>query len=186
MKYKNVKDFLFGEGYLDGTHSSAEIEQAKKIWQKKRIKHYQKQYKKKHHRKELLFSDDEWKVLMGALKKHNQEPKNMSKFLKACIFSYLNTCFILPDDEAVQSVELEVRRVGVLINQLVRYMHTIQDISTNEFEHLQKLFIQLEGFVYETLRVPNSIEELLNEYVQDDPQILDYLQHLINLKRKEI
>ena len=185
MNDKRLKKYLFEHGFLNGDYTAKEIEQAKKEWIERRKQSYQKQYKKKHHRKELLFTNEEWKGLEMALKKHNEADKNMSQFLKACIFAYLHKGFILPDDEAVQSVELELRRVGVLINQIAKKVNTNQYVIDADIRRIQEYFFALEAYVEESLRTPKTLETLLDEY-GDSPQVLDHLEALIHKKRTEL
>lgn len=185
MEYKTLKDFLFGEGYLDGNHTGEEIKMAKKMWEQEREKAYQRAYKKRHHRKELLFTKEEWKLLETARKKHNKETKHMTQFLKICVFAYLEKGFILPNEYAVQSAEIEVRRVGVLINQIARHVNTVQYVLDSDVQQLQEHFLSLEEFVQETLRTPKTIEDLLDDY-GTNVSLLDHLEKLIQQKRSEL
>jgi len=185
MEFENVQEYLFKNGYLDGSHSKSDIAKVKQEWKKKYQKAYQRKYKKENYRKEIVFKKEEWKLIQQGAKNHNQETK-ISPFLKECIFAYLNQCFVLPDDELVQSTEIEIRRVGVLLNQIARHINTSRTISFEQMEEVKKLLFNLDIFVHETLRTPKTIENLLDEAVDNDPQILNYLEQLIANKKQNL
>ena len=180
MEHGSFQQYLWSMNLFEEELSPKELEKFKETWQKKRVKDYQREYKKKHHRKELLFKKEEWNILSNAAQKHKMKESN---FLKSCIFAYLNQCFILPDDEDVRSLEIALIRYGTNLNQVARMANTRGDVLSGEIEKVIKDYKELRAFVHESLRVPNTISQLLETELENNPHLLTHLETLI-LERK--
>lgn len=176
MKYKNFKEYFFAHYNSEEEATPQQVEELKREWQKKRTKNYQREYKKKHYRKELLFKEREWKIVAQAAESHNMKA---NQFIKSCLMAYLNQCFILPDDEDVKAVEIAMIRYGTLLNQIARQVNTRGGALKSEIQEIKNDYVQLRAFVHERLRVPTTMEQLLEEELATNPQILPYLEKLI-------
>lgn len=182
MKYKSFKEYFFAHYNSEEDATPQQVEELKREWQKKRTKAYQREYKKKHYRKDLLFKEEEWTVVSKAAKEHNMKA---NQFIKSCLFAYLNQHFIVPEDEDIKAVEISMIRYGTLLNQIARQVNTRGGALASEVQQMKKDYKKLCAFVEEKLRVPRTIEQLLEDGLGDNPQLLPRLEKLIIQYKKE-
>jgi hypothetical protein len=149
---------------------------------KKRTKTYQREYKKRHYRKELLFKEDEWKQVSQAAEKLNMKA---NQFIKSCLLAYLNQSFIVPEDEDIKAVEISMIRYGTLLNQIARQVNTRGGALASEVQQIKEDYKSLCDFVELKLRVPTTIEQLLKEELDRNPQLLPHVENLIDKYKKE-
>jgi hypothetical protein len=176
MKYKNFKEYFFAHYNSEEDATPQQVEELKREWQKKRVQKYQREYKKKHYRKELLFKEGEWRMVAQAAEDHNMKA---NQFIKSCLLAYLNQCFILPEDEDVKALEIAMIRYGTLLNQIARQVNVRGGALASEVQQIRDDYGQLRALAHERLRVPSTIQQLLEEELESDPRILPYLEQLI-------
>ena len=182
MKHKTFKEYFFAHYNSEEDATPQQVEELKREWQKKRTKKYQREYKKKHYRKDLLFKEEEWRIVSQAAEKHNMKA---NQFIKSCLLAYLNQCFILPEDEDVKAVEISMIRYGTLLNQIARQVNTRGGALASEVQQIQEDHKRLRAFVEAKLRVPTTIEQLLKEELESNPQLLPHVEKLIGQYKKE-
>ena len=124
-------------------------EQLKQLWreQKQLYRQNRKEYC-------LIFS----KAEDAQLKEFAKVKKmRVPVFIKSLIKTYgKNSDYILPDDNTLQSLILEIRKIGTNINQTTKYVNTNKTISQTEFKALRSKLIELESLIISKLQNPDK------------------------------
>lgn len=125
----------------------------KKLRRKLYLKNYHREYSKRNHRKSIFLNTKEVRFLEKEAKKHK---KRFSNFLKEIILNYCHQRhrYIVPDEEQLQEVCLEIRRIGNNINQIARYTNHFRALSLFDAQKVRKDLKELEEFIYHTLKLP--------------------------------
>lgn len=118
------------------------------------------------------------------------ESKNLSvpKLLKlsALQVAYQDAVDILPSESQRQEVLLATRKIGNLVNQLVRYCHRSQNVSTGDIQNIHGHLGSLEKTVGQILFSPVTIREYLKVYLTRFPEkqeaLIDMIQQYCDTK----
>lgn len=122
-------------------------EKQKALWrEQKRI------YRQKRKEYSLILTMHEAKEL----KKFAQQKKmKVPAFLKSLIKAYSKkTEYILPDDNTLQNLILEMRKIGTNINQTAKYVNTNKFISQSEMDAFRVKLDELEHLIVSKLTQP--------------------------------
>ena len=85
--------------------------------------------------------------------------KNMQvlEFIKSLLKAYQNnTGYILPKDNTLKELVIEIRKIGNNINQITRFINTNKRISESDIKMLQELLSQLEQIIVHTMTNPTK------------------------------
>jgi hypothetical protein len=90
------------------------------------------------------------------LKQFAQQKKmKVPAFVKSLIKAYgKNTGYIIPDDNTLQSLVLEIRKIGTNINQTAKYVNTNKAISQGDIITFRAQLQVLEHLIISTLKHP--------------------------------
>lgn len=122
-------------------------EKQKALWrEQKRI------YRQKRKEYSLILTMHEAKEL----KKFAQQKKmKVPAFLKSLIKAYSKkTEYILPDDNTLQNLILEMRKIGTNINQTAKYVNSNKSISQREMDAFRVKLDELEYLIVSKLTQP--------------------------------
>jgi len=122
-------------------------EKQKALWrEQKRI------YRQKRKEYSLILTNHE----AAELKKFAQQKKmKVPAFLKSLIKAYSKkTEYILPDDNTLQNLILEMRKIGTNINQMAKYVNTNKTISKSEMDGFRVKLDDLEHLIVSKLTQP--------------------------------
>lgn len=85
----------------------------------------------------------------------NQKKMKVPAFLKSLIKAYSKkTEYILPDDNTLQNLILEMRKIGTNINQMAKYVNTNKTISKSEMDGFRVKLDDLEHLIVSKLTQP--------------------------------
>ena len=163
-------------GLLEHEVTVAELTKAKRQHRKNYQKSYQKSYRAKNIRKDCYFTPSENLRLSPVAKKHKMSVPRLCKVLA---FAYLDGHYVLADDKQVHQLELYLRGATNNINQLVRYIHQRKDLSFNDILTFREQINEMEDHISTSLRHPDNLQKYLKTLVQQKPEILSVLQHII-------
>lgn len=122
-------------------------EKQKALWREQ--KRIYRQSKKEY---SLLLTISEADELQQFAKQKNMK---VPTFLKSLIKAYTkNTEYILPDDNTLQNLILEIRKIGTNINQTAKYVNTNKTISQGEMDTFRSRLHDLENLIVSTLTQP--------------------------------
>lgn len=84
----------------------------------------------------------------------------VTEFIKSMIKAYQNDSdYILPKENELKTLILEMRKIGNNINQIARYINTNKSISLIDIQQLQDRLIDLEKLITTTLCNPAKRSE---------------------------
>ena len=143
-------------------------------------KNYWREYKatwrrnKRKEEKELTTSwtADELTELTNEARRHKLKK---TKFIKTSTLAYINKRYVVPD-------QIEVRRIAQLLSVTYNSIREMMDENTLHLQTgkiiLEKIF-DLERQVLVSLHNPRTIEQLITETVNKNPQTKTQLYHLL-------
>lgn len=122
-------------------------EKQKALWREQ--KRIYRQSKKEY---SLLLTISEANELQQFAKQKNMK---VPTFLKSLIKAYSkNTEYVLPDDNTLQNLILEIRKIGTNINQTAKYVNTNKTISKGDIDALRSKLHNLETLIVSKLTQP--------------------------------
>ena len=121
----------------------------------------------------ITFDKSEYKQITdGAIKHH----KNRTKFLKLCIFAYLNQTFLLPN-------EIEVKRLSQTLGMMYFDMQVLMERKELNFDFRTEILQRIEKIeqdVLITLHHPRLLEEYITKVIEENTYSKIELIELIN------
>ena len=122
-------------------------EKQKALWrEQKRI------YRQNKKEFSLLLTTSEADELQQFAKQKNMK---VPTFLKSLIKAYSkNTEYIVPDDNTLQNLILEIRKIGTNINQTAKYVNTNKTISKGDIDAFRAKLQELEYLIVSKLTQP--------------------------------
>ena len=103
-------------------------------------------------------------------------------YIKSIVKSHLtgNRYVIPPNiEEQIRTLEMLLRKSANNVNQLVRKVHANQHLSIVHIETLQTILVDTKEAVVLHLTQPDSIESIIEAYVQKHPEKRDQLLQFI-------
>jgi len=173
---ETLYQYLNRMGLLDREAIVAELTMAKREHRKIYQKSYQKEYRKKNIRKDSYYTQLEHLRLSTVAKKYKMSVPRLCKVLA---FAYLDGYYVLADDKQVHQLELYLRGVTNNINQLTRYIHQRKGLSFNDILTFREQINEMEDHISTSLRHPVNLQEYLENQIQQTPEIISVLQHII-------
>lgn len=121
--------------------------------EKQKLWREQKQaYRKSRKEYALILGLNESKILEDYAKNKNM---SATEFMKALIKAYQNnTEYILPKENMLRELIIEMRRIGNNINQIARFINTNKVLSLHDFKMLEKHLSRLEKQIATALTNP--------------------------------
>src|SRR5665213_878919 len=169
-KTKCINDYLDSIKVLEsGTDEEITLAR-KKYWREYKVTWRRKKRKEE---KELTTSwtPDE---LIEITKEARRHKVSKTKFIKTCTLAYINKRYIVPD-------QIEVRRIAQLLSVTYNSILEMMDENTLQLQTgkiiLEKIS-DLERQVLVSLHNPKTIEQLITETVNKNPQTKPRLYHL--------
>lgn len=100
----------------------------------------------------LIFHKDTATRLENAAKEKNM---TVREFIKALITSHNNgSGYVVPKDDILKNLIIEIRRIGTNINQITRFIHKDKSIRTEDIQYIENRLSQLEVTIIEALTNP--------------------------------
>ncbi len=150
---ESQSEFLARKGVFSDSAPEV-IEEAKKQYRQQYLKEKQKEFRETHIRKELFLTKKEFGFLKHHAEKHQIK---LSRFIKNAAIAYLKNEYLLPDDTQVRNLELETRRIGNLMNQIVRHIHASECITDDDVRMMKLQLQALEQKISSALRNPQKV-----------------------------
>lgn len=170
-KKKGIYDYLDSIKVLE-TGTDEEIALARKTYWKSYKTEWRRKKRKEEKELTTSWTADELTELINAAKKHKV---SKTKFIKISTLAYIDKRYIGTD-------QIEVRRIAQLL--AVTYNSILEMLDENVLELqtgkiiLEKIF-DLERQVLVSLHNPKTIEQLITEMVNKNPQTKSGLYHLL-------
>lgn len=178
---ESLLNYLFRIGVLENG-TDKEIEKAKEDYRKFYVKEKQKVFRENHIRKEIILTPNEYAVLLREAQKRKIK---LAPFIRKSCLCYINQHFLLPSDNRLQELCLEIRKIGNGCNQLVRYFHRKRGLSEKDLNELRKMLNQLEDRISHALRQPKTLDQYLKNLLQNHPEYLKNLEQIVSKSKAQ-
>ncbi len=175
MKKKSLTSYLLSVGITKDS-SPEEIQAAKAAYRATYMKQKIEVFRQKNRSVTLSFPNNEARAMEAESKNCGMK---LPAYLKSCIRAYRNQTFVLPDDEAVRQLELELQSIGSFINGLERTMRISGDIELTTLHNIRHQLEVVEQMLSKLLREPVEFQEYVRQQMTADPTTLIVLLHLI-------
>ncbi len=181
MKQQTLQAYLFASGVLESGDSEA-IAAAKKAYRKAYLKQKKAAFRAAHTTVSVSFPNSEAAALQ---KKAAQYNRKLAPFIKACTRAYVQQQFLLPNEDEVQQLELLLRNIGNNVNQIARHCHRLDIPPVQAIQSVQNILKQWESHISMSLRQPESLDALLYNALQKEPEYAHRVRELLHLAAQE-
>lgn len=128
---------------------------ARKAYQKQYLKRYKQIRKQTHKRVEITFTLAEFNTLEKQAKYFGA---TRASFCKAMVLERLLQLPLRVNATAVSQLQLEIRKIGNLVNALVRKVHTRQHLYSDDLRQLYQKIASLENLIVTKLDAPKFFD----------------------------
>ena len=118
---------------------------------------YQRDFRKRKKRVDLLFEKEEYAQLERVARRHGYAGK-VGAFIREASLAYIRGTYLVPDEERVRGLELALRRIGTNINQITRHAHTA-GVEEREIDEIRQRLRELEETVGKLFRQPQRKDQ---------------------------
>lgn len=185
MKYKSFQDYLLVNNLTDKLSETERIElQAQ--WRKAYQKAYHQNYGKKRIRKTISLDSSENTKLVNAAQKHQMK---LNYFIKSALLGYLNQVYVVPNEEQVLQVIIQLRKIGTNINQIARHVNSHQGTEQGQLGAIYSLLEEIEKSIKVNLLTPKILESSLERVFIERPKYIDTVSEIVEkykVKNKEV
>ena len=136
---------------------------------------YQRRYRKRRRRVDVLFEPDEYEQIKRAATRHSMK---VGPFIRACVAGYLHRVYVLPDAEAVRQLQLAIRKIGDNVNQLVRHAHRA-GLEPVDIDAMNRHLATLEDEIIYALQTPPELLEVIDRALQERPELAGEIQAIL-------
>lgn len=147
----SLKQYLFDTGAIENC-SPEELDKIKSGHRKEYLKQYKSNYLSDKIRREIIFSQSEFKEIECFAKLHKRKPTPL--FLKLCISGYITQKFMLPDEQVLHQLLIGIRRIGNNVNQIAYRVNSLKFISANDEQAIYQYLNELEQVIIRAMTEP--------------------------------
>ena len=164
----SIWEYLEKSGVLEnGTEE--QIKTAKKVYRQQYMLKYKQWQRANKPEFTIYFSNEQGEF--SRLKKAATEHKmKIPGFLKAAALAYIGKSYLVPDREQIVRLELILGQIGNEIRSLCS-RKTLWANPEERFKKLQARIGAIENEIYDTLRNPLPLEELIKMEVMKNPEL---------------
>jgi replicative DNA helicase len=163
--------YQFMSPYLEKGNPT-EIAWAKKEYRRRYKARWRRVFRKENKSYAVAWTKEELHTLTDAAKKHKQKP---TRFIKQATMAYINKRYVVPNQ----------REMNKLLQLVAMTYNTVESIAGDEENYItgvkrmqEELFI-LEQELRVTLLSPKTIEQVIEQEIQKDPEAGAYMFMLI-------
>ena len=129
-----------------------ELEKERQAYQKTYAREYMRQRRKKHQSIELLFTQESFALIKVVASKYDLKP---TTYCKQLVESSIGNVPMELNKELIESVIIEIKRVGNLINQITRKINATSTVYPSQLQSISQLLERLEQEVQAQLEQPH-------------------------------
>jgi hypothetical protein len=128
--------------------------------QRKKWREQKQAYRKSRREYILICSNDEAQILE---KYANEKQMSVTEFIKSYLKKYkTDNEYVLPNDDVLKNLIIEIRRIGNNLNQVARYVNANKTISENDFQIIENRLSELEKIIVNALTNPSECDHQIN------------------------
>ena len=143
---------------------------------RRNLTEYQRRYRKRRRRVDVLFERDEYEQIKRAATRHSMK---VGPFIRACVGGYLQRVYVLPDDEALRRLQLGIRRIGNNLNQLVRHAHRA-GLEPVDIDAMNRHLATLEDEIIVALQEPPELLDVIDRALREKPYLAGEMQAVLD------
>lgn len=145
------------------------IKAAKKVYRQQYLLKY-KQWQRAN-KPEFTVHFSKGKDEFGIIKKAASEHKmKIAGFIKAAVLAYIGKSYLVPEREQIGRLELILAQIANDIQSLCS-RKTLWANPEERFEKLQKQIARVENEISDSLRNPQTLEDLIKREVMKNPEL---------------
>jgi hypothetical protein len=157
---------------LEQGATEQELRSARKVYWAEYRKQWRRNARKSNKEVVITFDKDEYKQITDGAIKHK---KNKTKFLKQCVFAYLNQRFIFPDEKEMKRLSQNMAMYYLLLKDLME----LRNVNFDFKSHILKQVEEIERDVLVILHNPIKLEKYIKKGIAENTFSKDELIELI-------
>ncbi|QMU65123.1 MAG: plasmid mobilization relaxosome protein MobC [Flavobacteriaceae bacterium] len=140
-------------------------------------KAYNKEYRKNRIHRIIIFSQEQYDMLLKLAQKHH---KPFSTLVRELALSQAKNQYVLPLEEQTQEVKILLVRIGTNINQIAHIANATKKISIEIIKKIQTEFSELQKAIIAIYDKPQSVSELIRNTLIKTPSYADEIKTVLN------
>ena len=142
----------------------------------KERKKYLKQYREHKVHRVIIFSKEEYELLMSKAEKQN---KPFSTMVRELALAQATNEFVLPNDEQTHEVKILLVRYGTNLNQISHISNSKREISQETIEEIQQQFLEMRNAIVKIYDKPIPVKELVRNTLIKTPAYADDIKEIL-------
>jgi hypothetical protein len=138
---------------------------------------YQKQYRKHRIHRVIIFSKEEYQILLNLAKEHR---KPFSTFVREVALAHVSNQYVLPNDEQTKAVQVLLIRYGTNLNQIAHVTNATFHISQEKIYEIQNQFQKLRQEVLDLYNKPIPVEQVIRDAITKHPEFKEQIALILN------
>jgi len=163
--------YIFLEPYLE-TGDETAIAQAREQYWKNYKQNWKKQKRAEQKTFEISFTKQEWLVIKQVADTHN---RSYARFIKASALAYCQNTYLIPNQLAYNNIQ---QALTMLYNRL-KDIQEDELLSAEACYQLLQIFELIQNKIETELTQPKTIEEVITEAIQSNPEFKSKISKLI-------
>jgi len=137
---------------------------------------YQKQYRKHRIHRVIIFSKEEYQLLLDLAKEHH---KPFSTFVREVALAHVSNQYVLPNDEQTKAVQVLLIRYGTNLNQIAHVTNATFHISREKIFEIQNQFQKLRQEILDLYNKPIPVEEVIRNAIHKNPEFKQRIELIL-------
>ena len=137
---------------------------------------YQKHYRKHRIHRVIIFSKEEYQLLLDLAKEHH---KPFSTFVREVALAHVSNQYVLPNDEQTKAVQVLLIRYGTNLNQIAHVTNATFHISREKIFELQHQFQKLRQEILDLYNKPIPVEEVIRNAINKNPEFKQRIELIL-------
>ncbi len=171
----NRTEYLLSKGYNPDDKSEKVLE-AIKEYEKAYQQEYRKSRNKRSKRFELWF---DLRLVRNLTELAKKLGISVTGTIKKIVRAYFEEIFVLPDENMLRALRLEIKRIGNLVNQIAVKINASNTVFHSDIKKIQNWIAEMEERIADIFRKPVNLLDLIWQVLEKNPGFLVKLKELI-------
>jgi|GEM_PF-6758928 len=137
---------------------------------------YQKQYRKHRIHRVIIFSKEEYQLLLDLAKEYH---KPFSTFVREVALAHISNQYVMPNDEQSKAVQVLLIRYGTSLNQVAHLANATSHISHVGILNIQKQFQKMRQEIIDLYNKPVPVEEVIRNAIHKNPEFKQRIELIL-------
>lgn len=142
---------------------------------------YQKQYRKHRVHRIIIFSQEEYKILMGIAE---QQRKPFGTLVRELALAQASNRYIIPYEKQTHRVKILLIRYGTNLNQIAHVLNSTKAFPKGGIDNIKKEFSKMQKGIMKIYNEPIQVKDLVHHTLIKNPDYLEEIELVLKEFKK--